>query len=283
VVRLQQFKAAKLKQPKGGQSVTVNYSKLEGRIVERFGNRKNFAAALGISTNSMSRKLRGKQAFSRKDILKSAELLGIAVDELGEYFSTLLMLKDRYRKDIEIKIGLETEYYKSIFDDCLDFWRPYPIDYLILGQHFIPEETGAATSPSSRPTDDKSILTLYTDTVIEAMNTGLITYVAHPDLMNYVGTDTDFYLSECRRLISEAVRLGIPLEYNLLGMTLGRSYPKDLFWRTVSEYNVKTVIGCDSHEPHRVADKNEIERAEGYLHSLGIYPLDEIELVKPKF
>ena len=68
--------------------MTVNYSKLEGRIVERFGNRKNFAAALGISANSMSRKLRGKQAFSQKDILKSAELLGIAVDELGEYFFT---------------------------------------------------------------------------------------------------------------------------------------------------------------------------------------------------
>ena len=198
-------------------------------------------------------------------------------EEISDYFSTLLALKEKYADKIDIKIGFETEYYAYMWQDCLDFWRPYPVDYLILGQHFAPDERGAYVA---RPeTSDTTLLREYTDAVIEGMNTGIITYVAHPDIINFVGSEKVF-LSEMERIIKEAVRLDMPLEYNLLGRKLNRNYPTSSFWRLAAEYPVRVILGCDSHSPTRVADKEEIEEAEKYLKSLAITPIDEIELKK---
>lgn len=63
-----------------------SYSKLKGRIVERYGTQANFARRLGISKNSMSKKLTCKTEFSQSDIIKWAELLGIEKGEYEEYF-----------------------------------------------------------------------------------------------------------------------------------------------------------------------------------------------------
>ena len=200
-------------------------------------------------------------------------------DELEEYCSSFIRLRDKYKNEIEILIGLETEYYPDLWEESLRLWQDYPIDYLILGQHFVNEE---GINASIRPTPEKEKVTKYVDNVIAAMNTGLITYVAHPDLINYTGADETFYISEMDRLINEAVRLGIPLEYNLLGMVEGRNYPKDLFWREAARLGAVVVIGCDAHSPDRVALKQELLVAEKYLSSLGITAKDEVKLKKVK-
>ena len=200
-------------------------------------------------------------------------------EEIGEYFSKLLSLKEKYSDKIEIKIGFETEYYADMWQDCLDFWRPYPIDYLILGQHFAPEESARGGIYIGYPSPDEKRLKDYTDAVISGMNTGIITYLAHPDLINFTGEES-VYLSEMERVIREAVRLDMPLEYNLLGMATGRNYPCDRFWCLAADFPVRVILGCDSHDPERVADREEIARAKKYLKGLGIEPLDKIELKK---
>lgn len=60
----------------GGERV-YSYSKLKGRIVERYGTQVNFARRLGISKNSISKKLTCNTEFSQSDIIRRAELLGI--------------------------------------------------------------------------------------------------------------------------------------------------------------------------------------------------------------
>ena len=62
------------------------YRKLIGRIIEKYGTRKAFAETLGISENSMSLKLNGKIGFSRDDMIRWGDLLGIDVSEFGDYF-----------------------------------------------------------------------------------------------------------------------------------------------------------------------------------------------------
>jgi len=64
------------------------YRKLIGRIVEKYGTRKEFAKVLGISENSMSLKLNGKTGFSREDMVRWGELLDIDVNDFGVYFFT---------------------------------------------------------------------------------------------------------------------------------------------------------------------------------------------------
>lgn len=62
------------------------YSKLKGRIVEIFGSQSAFAGKLGISVNSVSRKLNCKTGFSQHDIEEWSRLLNIQLSEYGDYF-----------------------------------------------------------------------------------------------------------------------------------------------------------------------------------------------------
>lgn len=62
------------------------YDKLRGRIIEKYGIQEKYADVLGISTNSLSKKMTGKTGFSQKDITIWADLLNIDKAEYGEYF-----------------------------------------------------------------------------------------------------------------------------------------------------------------------------------------------------
>lgn len=68
-----------------------DYSKLRGRITEKFGTIKNFAKAFGISHVTMSYKLNNKIVISMDDIVKMSrpELLDIKPIEYHLYFFKL--------------------------------------------------------------------------------------------------------------------------------------------------------------------------------------------------
>lgn len=66
-----------------------DYSKLKGRIIEKFGSNKAFAQALGKSEVLVSKKLNNKSEFSRKTMLEWGDKLDISADEFGVFFCTL--------------------------------------------------------------------------------------------------------------------------------------------------------------------------------------------------
>lgn len=65
-----------------------DFSKLRGRIIEKFGSVRAFAKAYGWSLTTMSRKLNGKTAFSVADIerMSKPEFLDIQPSEYHTYF-----------------------------------------------------------------------------------------------------------------------------------------------------------------------------------------------------
>lgn len=67
-----------------------DFSKLLGRIVEKFGTRSNFAAAWGKSESILSYKLNNKTQFTMEDIFEITQpnLLDISPGEIGVYFFT---------------------------------------------------------------------------------------------------------------------------------------------------------------------------------------------------
>ena len=62
-------------------------------------------------------------------------------DELDGYVTSLTALKKEYAADITIYIGLESEYVPEMLPEQQKFLQDYPIDYQILGEHFLyPEQ-----------------------------------------------------------------------------------------------------------------------------------------------
>ena len=203
------------------------------------------------------------------------------MDKIDLYFDTILALREKYKDHIDIKIGFEIEYYPKFWDKALEKYRQYPLDYLILGNHFLGNES-IEMLPISAPTSEEALLARYVDECIAAMKTDRITYLCHPDMINFTG-DEQTYVKHFTRLISEAKALDIPLEINLLGKRAGRHYPRDLFWETAAKLGAKAIIGCDAHAPEHVGVKEEIENALRYADKLGIEVLRDVKLKNPIF
>ena len=63
-----------------------DYSKLKGRIKEKFNTQENFAKSLGIGYVSLSQRLNNKLEFSQKEISNAIILLDLSEEEIPKYF-----------------------------------------------------------------------------------------------------------------------------------------------------------------------------------------------------
>ena len=196
---------------------------------------------------------------------------------LEDYVNSVLSLREKYKDDIDIKLGFEAEYYPDLFEDMIDLLSPYPVDYLLLGQHF---NNSAETIYNPRAQGSSDALAAYVDQVIAGMETGCFSYVAHPDLFCFTGSD-EIYAKEMLRLCKSAHTLDIPLELNMLGLRAGRNYPDERFWPIAAEEGCRVIPGCDAHKPEDVADPKQYENTMTYLSQFGLKPETDIVLRKP--
>ena len=196
-------------------------------------------------------------------------------EQLDDYVETVLGLREEYKGKIEIPLGLETEFYPKHFPDLLAILRDQPLDYLILGQHFVGNEYDAPYNGVSSL--DVDLLRRYVHQSCDAMNTGLFTYFAHPDLINFQG-DGKIYQHHMRDICREAKNCGMPLEFNLLGMVDKKIYPNRLFWEMVAEEGCEVILGRDAHAPEDLLDEKTEAEAMRILTSLGIRPIQTAEL-----
>lgn len=69
--------------------MVFDYSKLKGRIVEKYSNQIEFAKAMNWSEKTLSKKLNGKVAWKQTDICRAIKLLELSEDDIPEYFFTI--------------------------------------------------------------------------------------------------------------------------------------------------------------------------------------------------
>ena len=195
--------------------------------------------------------------------------------EIDGYVNTLLQLREEYKKDIELFIGFEVEYYPKFFDKFLDLIAPFPIDYLILGQHFLDNEIGS--HHSYHPTDRTDLLNQYVDQALEGLSTGCFTYLAHPDMFNFTGSDADYY-APMKRLCEGAKKLNIPLELNMLGVWEKRIYPCERFYKIAAEVGNDVILGLDAHQPDRILEEHVLSTALALANKCGVHIIDDVPL-----
>ena len=184
-----------------------------------------------------------------------------------------LDLKREYEKDIEIHLGLEVEYFPRHFEALLRLCEDYPIEYFLLGQHSTHNEYDGVYS--GRETWDEAVLKNYCDQVIAGLQTGRFLYVAHPDLIHYVGEE-QIYDRHMRRMCREMKARGIPGEINLLGLLDDRNYPDPRFWRIAGEEGLSAVLGIDAHRTDRIILPQCEERARKIVREYGLHLIEQV-------
>lgn len=194
-------------------------------------------------------------------------------NQLGEYCDTVLSLKEQYKDSIQIHLGLEAEYYPAYFSDFFSMIRDTPVEYLLLGQHRLGNEQNEQYI--ARPTDTDSLIR-YCSQCMDAMQTGVFTYFAHPDIINFVG-DSETYRTHMRRLCREAKSCNMPLEINLLGIETDRAYPNPLFWEVAAEENCPVILGRDAHDPNSFLDTKSVEKAMEIVRRFSLSLLETVD------
>ena len=197
-------------------------------------------------------------------------------EQLPGYVRELTELRREYEGRLDIRIGLELEYYPDSFDEILSWIRECGVEYLILGQHWlVGREKGEAHAFA--PTTDEGRLKQYVDQMLEGLKTGVFTYVAHPDAFGFTG-DEAVYRRHMERFCRGARELDVPLEINLQGLMENRAYPTDRFWRIAAETGNRVVFGLDAHQPHVVANEKPYQDGLLYCERLGIVPEEHFVL-----
>ena len=197
------------------------------------------------------------------------------LDTVAGYFESLSALREEYKNDIVIRIGVEVEYYPACFPDYLAYMAAFPLEYKILGQHFVwDEEKGFG---SFAKTDDPARHAAYYENLLAAVKTGEFLYVAHPDVLNYCG-DEKAYRELTEGFLQKIKPFGVPLELNRLGFFDGRHYPRRAFWELAGEYGIPAVIGLDAHAPDVLLDEKTVEGCLRFAESCGVKVLEELEI-----
>lgn len=175
----------------------------------------------------------------------------MSMDEVEGYTTSIEKLREEYKDDITIYCGYESEYFPKRFRETLEELKQYPLDYLILGQHYFHDENRSLYT--GRKWEDEEHLALYVDTVIEALSTDCFLYLAHPDLINFVG-DVAIYEKHMLRLLNELKKHNLPIELNVNGFRDRIHYPNDRVINMGLENGNHFLVAVDAHSPNELLD-----------------------------
>lgn len=182
----------------------------------------------------------------------------MAMSELPQYIAQLDEAAVAFPQ-LTILRGFELGYFPKY---GVNFYREmkeqYRLDYYIGGVHYVFDEDGELLW-RRRGQDTRRIIKRYVRQSIELLETGLVDYMTHPDI---IGASIDHWEpefdSEFRELIQTAVACNIALEVNAYGVRKGMidtadgprwRYPMMKFWELASSCSPQAVIGADAHSP----------------------------------
>lgn len=201
----------------------------------------------------------------------------VPIAQVKDYFDELYGLREKYKDSVDMKIGFEMEYYPEQFDGMLDNAVVYGAEYLILGQHFIQEEHPGGIY-AMNPSESEDELKQYVDCVVAGIKSGVFTYVAHPDLFNYVG-DKKIYRREMQKICLASAEYNIPLEINFLGIRTNRNYPNEVFWEIAGAVGCPVTFGFDSHDTPSAFDEDSLKKAEDMVKKYNLNYIGKPSLI----
>ena len=182
----------------------------------------------------------------------------IFIKDVPAYLAECYRLKDVYQEELDLKIGYEMEYYPLYFPHMLKMALDFDAEYLILGQHYLQNEHPSGY-PSGVPTESEETLKEYVECVLAGMKTGVFSYVAHPDFVNYRGENAKLYEQEMEKICVASKELNIPLELNFGGARNNENYPSERFFEIAGRIGSPITFGMDAHSVDAAYDAKSLE------------------------
>ncbi|GGO05155.1 histidinol-phosphatase HisJ [Saccharibacillus kuerlensis] len=203
--------------------------------------------------------------------------MAMPMDELPRYVEEVLALKEKYREQIDIRLGLEGDYIEGYEEEIERIVNAYPWDYVIGSVHFLGEwdVTDFRQTAQWEGRDPLEVYRQYYDAVGRAANTGFYDIVGHFDVIKRFGfapapeqnaEKAEFENAALRRIADS----GIAMELNASGLTkpCAEMFPSENLLRRAIDLGIPLTLGSDAHAPAKLSEN--LDQARAQLRSLGV-------------
>ena len=204
------------------------------------------------------------------------------LSDFENYVDSIRQLQAKYRNRLQIHLGLECEYFPEYMPWLKELIAAYEIEYVLFGNHYYhSDETGPYFGSH---TVTSEMLRLYEESIIDGLETGIYSCLAHPDLFMASYPRFDRLCEQVvRRICQTAVRLTVALEYNLGYRPYAepgdrKGFPCKDFWSIAKDEGCTAIIGIDAHDPKAFKKLSVYRIAEKELKELGIKVTDRLAM-----
>ncbi|WP_455543508.1 histidinol-phosphatase HisJ [Intestinibacter sp.] len=192
----------------------------------------------------------------------------IKISQMDDYIKEVNKIKNKYKDKIKINVGAEVDYIDGFEDEIkilLDKYGRY-LEDSILSVHMIKIEdeyycmdfsSGEFEKIINRLGSVEAVYDLYYETLIKAVNADLGQYkpkrIGHLNLVRKYNKKFPYDYSKnakLRELVELIAQKGYELDYNVAGLfkeDCGEVYINGYLSELVKQYNIKLVLGSDSH------------------------------------
>jgi len=206
--------------------------------------------------------------------------------QLDEYVASIKHLKEKYKDQIEIHIGLECENFPTNNQFLHEHLTKRGVEFLIIGQHCIMIDNNV-TWVANRDYPKAQRLAVYKESIINALEEGLTRYIAHPDLIVAALGEYDKEVENTlKEIVKATIKYNAYIEFNVHGVrncNLSEfGYPNKYFWNMVKkEYpNAKIAVGMDVHSLEEYENNIWLPKALEMINEIGISITPKIDVEK---
>ncbi|WP_314589630.1 histidinol-phosphatase [Paenibacillus terrigena] len=199
--------------------------------------------------------------------------IAMAKSEFANYIQEVLRLQEKYEGQIDVLLGVESDFFPEHASLYQQIYAGYPFDYVIGSVHqtegvSIFNKTRWKGLTKAQMIQAKNI---YYSMIRDSATSGMFQILGHIDAMK--GNYPEFSTIEAYEAIDETLRVigecGIAIEINTSGKTKlsGGWYPSDGILERALFHHVDVTFGSDAHIPSRVGD--EWEQVRDRLKQIG--------------
>lgn len=185
----------------------------------------------------------------------------MALDEWDQYQQMVHEAADAYRGRVDVRLGLEADYYPGYVDFVRQQIADAPLSYVIGSVHPQTPEYRR----DFRTDDPLADQITYFEMLADAAETRLFDCISHPDLIKNETFDDwhpDQLLDTIAPTLDRIAAVGTAMELNTSGRykRVAEMNPFPQMLSMMRQRDIPVVIGADAHVPERVG--------EGYLEAM---------------
>jgi histidinol-phosphatase (PHP family) len=180
----------------------------------------------------------------------------MAPAEYAHYHALIEAAHDAYRGRVDVRAGLESDFYPGVEPWLQDLHDRYPLHHVLGSVHM----QMAHYRQRYFHGDYFAYQQLYFDHLAQAAESKLYDTLAHPDLVKNEAPD-EWRFARIQPFIERALdriaATGVAMELNTSGLNkaLPEMNPGRAMLALMQARNIPVVIGADAHRPERVGDR----------------------------